>query len=128
MSNGLILPSQSEKQDSTLKYIYGLASYATDFKITKEEKFYDIPFAFNYTGKRPFFDLAVYKDIAKEFKKYFSNGLRVTVDFDHKIDSIILSNNKISKEQLFDEYWNFREEEWFTLPTRLTNNRHLLLE
>lgn len=70
-------------------------------------------------------DVPSYSALTAAMKNYFSSGLNITVKSTSTVESLILSNDNISPEQLFDEYWNFREKVWFSLPKQLTKNRHL---
>lgn len=70
-------------------------------------------------------DVPSYSALIVVMKNYFSSGLKITVKSTSIVESLILSNDNISPEQLFDEYWNFREKVWFSLPKQLTKNRHL---
>lgn len=66
-----------------------------------------------------------YPVLIKAMQNYFSSGLVINVKSTSAIEHLILSNDSISPEQLFDEYWDFREKVWFTLPQALIRNRHL---
>lgn len=70
-------------------------------------------------------NVSSYSALTAVIKNYFSSGLNITVKSTSTVESLILSNDNISPEQLFDEYWNFREKVWFSLPKALIRNRHL---
>ena len=70
-------------------------------------------------------DVPSYSDLTVVMKNYFSAGLKIIVKSTSAVEYLILSNDNILPEQLFDEYWNFREKTWFTLPKSLIKNRHL---
>ena len=70
-------------------------------------------------------DVPSYSALIVVMKNYFSSGLKITVKSTSAVEYLILSNDNISPEQLFDEYWNFREKTWFTLPQTLIRKRHL---
>lgn len=70
-------------------------------------------------------DVPSYSALTVVMKNYFSSGLKITVKSTSIVESLMLSNDNISPEQFFDEYWNFREKTWFTLPKTLIINRHL---
>lgn len=68
-----------------------------------------------------------YTILTKAMKNYFSSGLVINITSASIVEDLTLSNDNISSEQLFNEYWNFREKVWFTLPKALIKNRHLLI-
>lgn len=70
-------------------------------------------------------DVPSYSALTATMENYFSFGLKITVKSTSAIEYLILSNDNIAPEQLFDEYWAFREKVWFTLPKALIRNRHL---
>lgn len=70
-------------------------------------------------------DVPSYSALTAAMKNYFSSGLVINVKSTSAVEYLILSNDSISPEQLFDEYWDFREKVWFTLPQALIRNRHL---
>lgn len=73
-------------------------------------------------------DNNIYKELAKYMTAHFSDGLTITVKINTPVNYLYLTNNKISPEQLFDEFWNFRERYWFKLPQKLIKNNHLTLK
>lgn len=70
-------------------------------------------------------DVPSYSALITVMKNYFSSELKITVKSTSAVEYLILSNDNISPEKLFDEYWNFREKVWFTLPKTLIKSRHL---
>lgn len=68
-----------------------------------------------------------YTILTKAMKNYFSSGLVINITSASIVEDLTLSNDNISSEQLFNEYWNFREKVWFALPKALIKNRHLLI-
>lgn len=70
-------------------------------------------------------DVPSYSALTVVMKNYFSSGLVINITSTNTVESLILSNDNISPEQLFDEYWNFREKVWFSLPKSLIKSRHL---
>ena len=66
-----------------------------------------------------------YTILTKAMKNYFSSGLVINIAPTSIVEYLTLSNDSISSEQLFTEYWNFREKAWFTLPKALIKSRHL---
>ena len=68
-----------------------------------------------------------YAALTEVMKNYFSSGLVINITPTSIVEYLTLSNDNISSEQLFDEYWDFREKVWFMLPKTLTQNRHLAI-
>lgn len=69
-----------------------------------------------------------YQLLANAIQPHFTAGLIIDVQPSVHITYLYLSNPTISKEQLFDEYWNFREKHWFQLPDKITKQYHLALK
>lgn len=90
-------------------------------------KFSDIVFNFVYDDKSSLVNTSNFRLLAKHMRKYFSPGLTVTVKFGKVVDYLELKNTQISEDQLFNEFWNFRENVWFNLPKDLIKNRHLTI-
>ena len=97
------------------------------FQDTVTDTFYGIVFRFVYNDTNSLADTSNFKLLAKQMKKYFSSGLIVNVKFGDTVNYLELKNSQISEEKLFDEYWNFRENVWFSLPKALIKNRHLAM-
>lgn len=66
-----------------------------------------------------------YQLLANAIQPHFKDGLIIDVQSSIHVTYLYLSNPTISKEQLFDEYWNFREKHWFQLPDKITKQYHL---
>ena len=66
-----------------------------------------------------------YTILTKAMKNYFSSGLVINITSASIVEDLTLSNDSIPSEQLFNEYWDFREKVWFALPQTLIRNRHL---
>ena len=70
-------------------------------------------------------DVPSYSALIAAMKNYFSSGLVINIVPTSIVEYLTLSNDSIPSEQLFNEYWDFREKVWFTLPQTLIRNRHL---
>lgn len=69
-----------------------------------------------------------YQLLANNIQPHFTAGLIIDGQPSIHVTYLYLSNPTISKEQLFDEYWNFREKHWFQLPAKIIKQYHLALK
>lgn len=97
------------------------------FQNTATDNFYNITFKFIYDDTNSLANTSNFKTLAKKMSKHFSPGLIINVKFGNIVDYLELKNPQISEEKLFDEFWDFRENVWFTLPNELIKNRHLTI-
>ena len=80
-----------------------------------------------------YLDINYFENLATTLAKHFSPGLIVTVknrplEADQDFNYLYLENQLISPDQLFDEFWKFREDYWFKLPKKITRHNHITLK
>ena len=68
------------------------------------------------------------KDFAKQLAPYFTPGLRIDIEFLDPVNYLWLSNPNLNDNQMFDEFWTYREKYWFKLPRKFTNSNPLALK
>lgn len=76
-----------------------------------------------------YYNESTYLNLARNIRKHFKKGVKVTVNiFSKENNKIVFSNDKISADQLFNDFWNFKQEVWDKLPNATLIDNYITVE